>query len=384
MTIPFDEKELDVVATVPNFNGTEPIAIYRYPVTPREGVLALYERKPLWQIMDCFDPGLSTFAPRVIPDNVARAQVLDGTTVPGVSNLAGGTDMFGCFWVFEPEIAGCMIMPGHPLVDDANDLEAKVVWPDIDSWDWAGAVEENKGFFDSNNYYMNMFVNGYFERLITLMDFEGALVALIDEDQHPAVQTFFSKLTDLYISIYDRLLEYFPKLDGVCFHDDWGGSNDTFFSPELAAEMIVPHMRRLTDHLHARGLYCDLHSCGNNYKQVENMVAAGWDSWTPQDINDTLKLYDDFGDKILIATIPELYDPKTTSEEEQRARARAYADRVCNPEKPSVSNMYGYLYHPIFTPAFREELYRQSRINYSRQGPHNHPARHKRIVGGNN
>ncbi|MDR2108180.1 MAG: hypothetical protein LBP28_01790, partial [Coriobacteriales bacterium] len=174
---PFNENELHVVAELPNFNGSDPVAVYDFPVTPREGVLALYERRPLWQIMICFGVEMTTFCPSCNPDAVARATVLDATTVPGVSNTSAGVDMFGREWVFEPDIAGSMILPGNPLVVDANDLEAALIWPDIDSWDWEGSVRDNKGFFDSGNYYFHMFQNGYFERLISLMDFENALVA---------------------------------------------------------------------------------------------------------------------------------------------------------------------------------------------------------------
>jgi hypothetical protein len=161
------------------------------------------------------------------------------------------------------------------------------------------------------------------------------------------------------------MLTHYPRINGICFHDDWGGSNDSFFSPQTIAEMIVPHMRRLTDFAHSKGLCCDLHSCGKIHKQVENMIAAGWDSWNPQDVNDSVALYDEFGDRILIAVMPPEFDPENTSEEEQREFARQYANRVCNPAKPSFSNMFGYVYHPMFTQAFREELYKQSRINYS-------------------
>jgi hypothetical protein len=36
------------------------------------------------------------------------------------------------------------------------------------------------------------------------MDFEGAILAMIDEDQKDAVNAFFEKLTDLYIKLMIR------------------------------------------------------------------------------------------------------------------------------------------------------------------------------------
>ena len=91
------------------------------------------------------------------------------------------------------------------------------------------------------------------------------------------------------------------------------------------------------------------------------MIKAGWDCWQPQPMNDIKTIYELYGDKIVIGTLPEKFDPRTTPEEEQRAIARAYADLYCKPVKPSYLNFDAMA---LLTPAFREELYKQSRINY--------------------
>jgi hypothetical protein len=80
-------------------------------------------------------------------------------------------------------------------------------------------------------------------------------------------------------------------------------------------------------------------------------------------MNDTHKIYELYGDKIMLGVTPDLFDPEATTEEEQRAAARAYAAKFCDPAKPSYLNHYG---GRLLTPAFREELYIRSRENYSR------------------
>jgi hypothetical protein len=125
-------------------------------------------------------------------------------------------------------------------------------------------------------------------------------------------------------------------------------------------------MKKITDFFHAKGKPCDLHSCGNLLKQVPNFIKAGWDSWTPQLMNDTGKLYDLYGDTLLISIAPEQFDIKSASEKEQRKYARAFAERFCNPEKPSAINMYAQLAdNSVITSVYREEIYRQSRIRYA-------------------
>jgi len=359
MTLPaFDPKELTVVGEVSGFPGTPPIPVYDFPVSPKEAFIAMYNRKPVWQITGVEQ---ALFCPKINPDNVARAFVFDGSGMP--QSEGGGKDMFGIEWEYIAQVGGSMVRPGKPFLADANEWYDKVVWPDIESWDWEGNAKINETFLGTNKYVCCWLMNGWYERLISFMDFEGAVVAMIDDEQTDAVKALFDKLSDLYIKIIDKYLTYFPQIDGFGIHDDWGSQKDTFFSPATVTEMVVPYMRRVTDYIHSRGKFCDLHSCGQLYKQVPNIIAAGWDSWGGQLMNDTQKIYEEYGDKIIIAVAPAIFDPATTTEEEQRAAARKYAARFCNPDKPSMFSLYG---SPVLTRAYREELYIQSRKIYGR------------------
>jgi hypothetical protein len=247
------------------------------------------------------------------------------------------------------------------MLMDANEWHKKLVWPDVDAWDWAESARKNQNFLDDSKFNVMAFQNGWFERLISLMDFSGASLALIDEEQINAVKDFFDKLTDTYIKIFDYAIRLFPMIDGFWIHDDWGGQMNTFFSPEVCHEMIVPYMKRATDYLHSRGKNCDFHSCGMLIRQVPNMIAAGWDSWTPQWINDTQGIYDLYGDKIIIGVTNKWPDPGATAEEQQQAVA-GFVKRFCNPDKPcTLSDKH----QPGITPLVREELIKLSIIKFN-------------------
>ena len=354
---PFSPSELKVVSEISMYPGAPKIPLYDFPVTPKEAYAAMFARKPVWQPTNI---ETRLFAPRMLPDNVARAFVIDALPFDPVKS-GGGPDMFGVVWEYVPQVGGSMVRPGKPLLKDGNEWRDKLVWPDIEKWDWEGAARDNEAYVDCDRYVNVWFMNGWFERLISFMDFEGAIMAMVDEDQKDAVKELFDKLTDLYIAIFDKFITYFPKIDGFQIHDDWGSQKETFFSPAVVEEMIVPYMKRVTDFIHSKGKTAELHSCGQIFKQVPNMIKAGWDCWQPQTMNDIAKIYELYGDKIIIATMPEPFDPAATPEEEQRAIARAYANAYCKPDKPSFLN-FNALH--LLTPAFREELYRQSRINY--------------------
>jgi hypothetical protein len=358
MAIPkFDEKELRVVGEIPGLFG-DPIPMLNYPATLKEAVLATYARKPIWQLAG---GEIGLFNPKLIPDNIARAMIIEADPLP--FEECGGKDMFGVEWEYMPEVRGSMVRPGAPMLDDANEWYDKLVWPDIDSWDWENSRKANEGYWDPSKQYAVNFLTGWFERLISFMDFAGAIMALVDEDQNKAVHDLFDKLTDFYIRIFDRFTAYFPQVGTFAIHDDWGGQKETFFSPEVVREMIVPYMKRVTDYLHSKGKLCELHSCGNIIKQVPNMIAASWDSWIPQHMNDTHKIYELYGDKLIVAVIPEQLDLKTTSADEQRIAARRFAEKFCNKDAPCTVSHYA---GSTLTPAFREELYKQSRIRFSR------------------
>ncbi len=359
MAVPaFDPKELEVTGQTHTIHGPAPL--YNYPVTMGEAfIAAVRDRNPIWEIS-----GIESqiFTPRLIPDNVARALVFESKPFDALKD-GGGKDMFGIDWEYIPVAGGSMVRPGKPFMEDMNEWEEKIVWPDVDSWDWEGSAEENKEYVSTGKNIQVWFQTGWFERIISFMEFEGAIMALFDEDQQDAIHAFFDKLSDLYINIIDHFVKYFPQVTSFYMHDDWGSQKETFFSPALVEEMIVPHMKKVTDHIHKIGRCAELHSCGQIMKQVPNMIKAGWDTWSGQVMNDTQAIYEQYGDKIVIGVIPEQFDPETTSEEEQRRLAREFVEKFCDPKKPSVVNLYGTA---CFTDAYREELYKQSRIRYSK------------------
>ena len=358
MSVPkFSEKEMKVVDKKKTMFGE--VDIYDFPCSVREASESLYKKhEPVWQFTG---NEYKTFAPRINPDNIARGMVFDCKPFDPDTE-GGGKDMFGVEWEYIKQVRGSMVRPGKPMLEDMNDWEKVLVWPDIDAWDWKNSSEYNKPFFDDGVPVKAWLQNGFFERIISLMEFEGAIMALIDEDQQDAVHAFLTKLSDMYVDIFDHYCYYYPQVDIFYIHDDWGAQKDTVFSPDVVREMIEPYMRKVTDFIHSKGKIADFHSCGKIEKQVPNMIAAGWDSWAGQPMNDTAKLYDMYGDKIIIGVYPD-YDVDNSTPEQQREEARKYASRFCRKDKPCLVPGMAF---KMLTPAFCEELYRQSRMAFSK------------------
>ena len=363
----FDPKELEVKEVVKAFGKYPDVKVYNTPLNQHDHGVAAFKREPWWQMYELMD--IRLFGPDILADNIARAFCMENKPFDALTQ-GGGKDMFGIEWEYVAEVGGSMVRPGNPLFSDISEWREKVQWPDVESWDWEGSAKLNNGTYlkpDAFNQFW--FQTGWFERLISMMDFEDAALALFDEDSKDETHAFFDKLTDTYINIFDHVTRYFPEIHLYFIHDDWGSQKSPFFSPAICEEMIVPYMKRLTDFLHSKGKFCELHSCGCIIQQVPNMIAAGWDAWSGQPMNDSHAIYAAHGDKILIGVSPEDFDPVNDSEERQREVARNYANAFCNPNKPSYFGMYWNNKRngaEALTGAFREELYAASRENYGK------------------
>lgn len=347
--IPFVEAERDVVGYRPAFMGRGQFPIYNTPVSPRENYHSLFEEKhPFW-----------------MPDS----RDIIGVTLPAYTDnlgrgfISSSVDCFDVHWIFEPTAGGSISEAGRPRFTDVNDWRKSIKIPDIDSWDWKGSAADVK--IDAQLPAYLSLINGFwFERLISFMDFMPAACALIDEDQQDAIKDLFSATTELACRVVDKICEYLPRLDFIEVHDDWGAQKAPFFSLDIAYELFVPYMKQLTDHIHSKGRHTMLHSCGHNVDRVQCYIDGGFDMWQPQPMNDIEYLYDTYGDKIVMTVWPKETDLKDRSEEEQRAAARRYVDRFCQPGKPAVFGREAQL---RATDAFIDELYRYSRQVYLEQ-----------------
>lgn len=296
----FSEDELNVIGTYGNY------CKLNTPITPKENMLrAIHHQDPLWIPLKSDEV---IFCPRIIPDNVARAWVMEANPYDGP---VGGKDMFDIIWDYIPAVGGSMVRPGKPALEDISEWKTVLHFPDVDSWDWESSARENHEFLKDDRYIVSWIFTGMYERLISFMDFEGAVVALIDEDQQEYVHEIFQALTDLNIKIIGNMKKYYD-IDAVFFHDDWGGQKAPFFSPDTCREMIAPYIKQIVDFCHSINVIFDLHSCGKIEAMVPVMIECGIDKWAGQPLNDKQMLIEKYGDKILIGSTDTLHPTPNT------------------------------------------------------------------------
>ena len=360
MAIPFNEKELIPQGKAAAIPGKFPeVTVFDLPCTGQENGRRTFSKKPEW-IMCWHD--YQMFNPRCYIDNVCRGLVDEHKKMD--PSEYGGTDMFGLPWEYHPDSNGSMIPNGFQLFDDCNDWKEFVKFPNFDEWDWeTSAVENNDTYLARGRFSLANITTGWFERLIAFMGFEDAAVAMVDEDQEDAVSELFMALSDCYCDLIDHFHKWFPNLDGFYIHDDWGTALQPFFSFDAAHDLIVPAMRKVTDHIHSLNMFAELHSCGNHGAvQLPNIIEAGWDAWCPQTLNDIPALFEQYGDKIVLS--PELPNLDGADEEQQRKLAREYVQKYCTTPGKAIK-LQIYDEDKLANDAFWEELYKESRKAYA-------------------
>ncbi len=280
---------------MPTFGRVSPGAPkYNTPITPRENIFRFLKGEGLWA--PC-GSDIVTLCPSIIPDNVARAFVIEAQPFDNAVN-GGGLDMFGIEWEYIPQVGGSMVRPGSPLkVPDILQWENYITFPNLDDYDWEGSVKANASHISDGRAMMVWVMNGLFERLISFMEFENAALALIDDDEKEAVHRLFDRLCVFYDDYIGRLHKYY-NADAIYFHDDWGSQRAPFFSLDTVREMIVPYLKRVCDSAHKNNMFVDFHSCGKIEMLVPAMIEAGVDVWSGQPMNDRLLVLKQYGDQI--------------------------------------------------------------------------------------
>ncbi len=346
---PFSEQERKVLGTKPGFfPGMAPSFIFNTPISYRENTMnAFMNKRPCFAVTN---RDFSALNCGFFQKNLGRAGRADADTIK--------VDAFGVQWVFEPTAGGSISVAGRPRFEDVNDWKNAIKMPDVNDWDWAADAEANP--VDTNFAVQMTPTNGFwFERLISLMDFMNAAMALCDDDQTDALHELFEATTQLGCDMIDKICEYWPSVDGFVLHDDWGSQRGPFFSDDVARNLFLPHMQKLVGHIHDKGRYCSLHSCGHIEDRLPVLIEAGLDTWEMQaNANDINKVYEKYGDKILLqVTIPE-FDP--TDEKAAVKAARDYVDNFCRPGKPTMLVSRNGLGCQVFA----EELYCYSRKHF--------------------
>jgi uroporphyrinogen decarboxylase len=115
--------------------------------------------------------------------------------------------------------------------------------------------------------------NGIFEMAQDFAGYEGLCMMRVDDPELYA--RLFCTIGDMSLAVWKRFLECYGGDFAVCrFGDDLGYKASTMMTPADIREHVVPQYKRIVDLVHAHGKPFLLHSCGNIFAVMEDMIAT--------------------------------------------------------------------------------------------------------------
>ncbi len=183
--------------------------------------------------------------------------------------------------------------------DSIEDWKEKTQFPDLENLDFSPMEEEAKAFTDRDQKMLQyVSLNGIFERTHTLMGFENALCASMEDPEE------YGKLLE---AIADHKIRLFKKVYDICqpdilvYHDDMAAQTGQFFPLSFYEEYIFPQYKRIVDAARKIG-YAHIvhHSCGKIEKLIPSWLSCGFDGWdSVMACNDLAKIKEQYGDRIV-------------------------------------------------------------------------------------
>jgi hypothetical protein len=188
---------------------------------------------------------------------------------------------------FDFEAAICDILPGHGAImggmlgpvqtrDDFNKYpwkEIPLIFKDTYTPHFEAirkTLPEGMKAFGGCGY-------GIFEASRDLVGYEPlCIMQCMDPD---LFRDLFIKIGDLWVELWSWVIKHYSDIY-VFFRmgDDLGYKTSTMLDPETIRQHILPQYKRIIDLIHASGKKFLLHSCGNIFPVMEDIISLGIDA----------------------------------------------------------------------------------------------------------
>lgn len=238
--------------------------------------------------------------------------------IPGVNK-----DWFGQSWTWEEKSSAANPTPGSPLLTDITKWKEVVKFPDLEKLDWEGHAAKDTAGWDRENRFSRVTIGfGLWERLFSIMPFEDALCALLEEPE--ACYEFFGAVADHKIRLHDLVIKYY-KPDVLIMHDDYGNHKNLFMAPDVWRELIKPHLKRVVEHVQSKGVIYEHHNCGYWASIAEDMLEIGIGATNSVHVSNGLAdIKKAYGDRMVLVGgfNNQMYGRMNVTEEEIRENIR--------------------------------------------------------------
>jgi len=116
---------------------------------------------------------------------------------------------------------------------------------------------------------------GMFEWTTWLMGLVPFSYALADNPE--LVDAVIEKVYETIYKVVEGLMEE-PNIGGIFMGDDLGYATGTMISPKVLREKFFPRTKKIVDLVHSANKIAVLHSCGNVYSVMDDIIEMGFDA----------------------------------------------------------------------------------------------------------
>jgi uroporphyrinogen decarboxylase len=183
-------------------------------------------------------------------------------------------DCWGCIWECGED--GVKGEVKSPQFDDWTSFETYI--PPFDVLKEADLSTVNKQCAESDKFMMHMWGIEPFQRMQFLRGTENVFMDLAYGDAK------IFKLRDIVHAYYMKEVELWANtdVDGIHIEDDWGSQLALLISPKMWREYFKPIYKDYCDLAHSRGKFVVMHSDGQIFDIIPDMIEIGVDAVNAQ------------------------------------------------------------------------------------------------------
>ena len=212
---------------------------------------------------------------------------------------------------------GAMPEPNVIVIDDILKWRDQLKIRDVSGRDWEGYYKKQTENIDRENKCISIDGGDYFLTLVSLMGFEGALMAMYEEPDE--VKAFYEHVSKFYTMVLKQQLHYMKPEIYVLMDDD-AAYRAPFFSLDIYRDLIKPFHKLHCDIVRDAGCVVMRHDCGKSEQFIDDWIEIGVQDWNPvQTSNDCKAIKQKYVGKLALSGCWDTskWSTKTTIDEKE-------------------------------------------------------------------
>ena len=189
----------------------------------------------------------------------------------------------------------------HKAITDVTEWRDQITVPPIvyPEEAWEPCVQQANSIDRNETFVAPMIVTGIFEKLHYMMGMEDTMCNFYEEPE--AMHDLIDFLTDWELQQAEEIVRHYHP-DAVFHHDDWGTQRNSFLSPDMFEEFLVPAYEKIYGYWKDNGVEIIIHHsdsyCANLLQFFPRMHIDVFQGAI--DTNNIPKLIEDYGGQVTI------------------------------------------------------------------------------------